>query len=536
MPTRPIIIALAIALISGGLGCGGGEINSGQVSVAVTPEQASVQSQGTVTFTAAVTGTSPNQSTAVTWSVEETGGGTVTTLGQYTAPTTAGTYDVIATSAASTSPRHRATVTVTPAPGISVSVTPSSTSVSSGSTVSFTATVTGTSAGQSSAVTWSVQEAGGGTVNSSGTYTAPATAGTYHVIATSVADPTKHGSATVLVTAAAGISVSISPTMATIQPNASFTFMATVSGTIGGQSTAVTWSVQEAGGGTVDASGRYVAPATEGTYHVIATSVADPSRRAPATVAVSAFSALSADRRTVWNPGLNSVGGVPNRTTICANINASTYGNGTQDATAGIQAAINACPLGQVVQLSAGTFTINNDILYVNRGITLRGAGRSTLLRRTNGATPGSYIPGVQMPIIIVGPTRWGTPGTAFNLVSDAAKGAVSVQLASSPPGGLSAGQIVLIDELSGAAWRADPAGRGQIWASSDWRVVYQRHNPSLGTDDPFPDAAQWFSRPDRVTAEVKEVQSYDASTRTVIFTSPFHIDYRTSHTAQLYV
>src|SRR5216683_8252524 len=75
MPTRPIIIALAIALISGGLGCGGGEINSGQVSVAVTPEQASVQSQGTVTFTAAVTGTSPNQSTAVTWSVEETRGG-----------------------------------------------------------------------------------------------------------------------------------------------------------------------------------------------------------------------------------------------------------------------------------------------------------------------------------------------------------------------------------------------------------------------------------------------------------------------------
>ncbi len=390
MPTRPIIIALAIALISGGLGCGGGEINSGQVSVAVTPEQASVQSQGTVTFTAAVTGTSPNQSTAVTWSVEETGGGTVTTSGQYTAPTTAGTYHVIATSVARTSTRHRATVTVTPAPGISVSVTPSSTSVSSGSTVSFTATVTGTSAGQSSAVTWSVQEAGGGTVNSSGTYTAPATAGTYHVIATSVADPTKHGSATVLVTAAAGISVSISPTMATIQPNASFTFMATVSGTIGGQSTAVTWSVQEAGGGTVDASGHYLAPATEGTYHVVATSVADPSRRAPATVAVSAFTALPADRRTVWNPGLNSVGGVPNRTTICANINASTYGNGTQDATAGIQSAINACPLGQVVQLSAGTFTINNDIVFVNRGITLRGAGpTSTLLRRTNGATPG---------------------------------------------------------------------------------------------------------------------------------------------------
>ncbi|MGZ6125491.1 MAG: hypothetical protein ACXWLR_11065, partial [Myxococcales bacterium] len=93
-----------------------------------------------------------------------------------------------------------------------------------------------------------------------------------------------------------------------------------------------------------------------------------------------------------------------------------------------------------------------------------------------------------------------------------------------------------LVDELSGAGWQTDPAGRGQIWASPDFRVVYQRHNPGQGTDDPFPDAAAWFSRPDRPTAETKEVKSWDAATKTVTFTSPFHIDYRTSHTAQLYV
>src|SRR5260370_5391083 len=332
----------------------------------------------------------------------------------------------------------------------------------------------------------------------------------------------------------AGISVSISPLTLVIQPNSSFTFTVTVSGVSQGQSSAVTWFVQEGeSGGTVDGSGKYTAPATEGNYHMTAASVADASKNATATVTVSAFTALSADRRTVWNPGVT--GGIPNRTTICANINASTYGNGTQDATAGIQAAISACPLGQVVQLSAGTFTINNDIVYVNRGITLRGAWpTSTLLRRTNGATPGSYIPGVMMPVIIVGPARWASPGTSFNLASDAVKGTSSVQLTSAPPGGLSSGQIVLIDELSGAGWRTDPAGRGQIWASSDWRVVYQRHNPSQGSmDDPCPDVAQWFSRPHRVTAELKEVRSYDAATRTVTFTSPFHIDYRASHTAQ---
>ena len=350
-----------------------------------------------------------------------------------------------------------------------------------------------------------------------------------------VADTSKIDSATVTV-AVPGAAVSISPSSLVIEPSAGFTFTAAVSGTTAGQSTAVTWSVQEgASGGTVDSLGRYTAPATAGNYHVVATSVADPSRRATATASVSGFTTLSADRRTVWNPGVT--GGIPNRTTICAKINASTYGNGAQDATADIQSAIKACPLGQVVQLSAGTFTINNDILYLNRGITLRGAGpTSTLLRRTNGATPGSYIPGVANPIIIVGPARWSSGGTAFNLASDAVKGARSVQLASAPGGGLSPEQIVLIDELSGAGWRTDPAGRGQIWASSDWRVVYQHHNPSRGTDDPWPDAAGWFSRPDRVTAEVKEVQSYDAATRTVTFTSPFHIDYRTSHTAQLYV
>ena len=63
------------------------------------------------------------------------------------------------------------------------------------------------------------------------------------------------------------------------------------------------------------------------------------------------------ERRTTWNPGIP--GGIPARTTVCATVNASTYGNGTMDATAGIQAAINACPDGQVVQLSAGDFLVN---------------------------------------------------------------------------------------------------------------------------------------------------------------------------------
>jgi hypothetical protein len=105
---------------------------------------------------------------------------------------------------------------------------------------------------------------------------------------------------------------------------------------------------------------------------------------------------------------------------------------------------------------------------------------------------------------------------------------------------GFAAGQIVLLDELSGSQWLTDPLGRGQIWAAPDGRVTWQFHNPVWsGVDDPLSattptsgNAASWFSRQDRVTNEVKEVAS--VSGNTVTFTTPLHISYRTSHTAQL--
>src|SRR5512137_599158 len=76
------------------------------------------------------------------------------------------------------------TTPVTPAgQGVEVQVAPSSATMAAGETLAFTALVTGTANTQ---VTWSLQETGGGTVSQSGLYTAPATAGTYHVVATSV--------------------------------------------------------------------------------------------------------------------------------------------------------------------------------------------------------------------------------------------------------------------------------------------------------------------------------------------------------------
>ena len=93
---------------------------------------------------------------------------------------------------------------------------------------------------------------------------------------------------------------------------------------------------------------------------------------------------IPADRMTTWAPGIP--GGIPARTTVCATVNASTYGNGAIDASSGIQSAVDACPAGQVVLLSAGSFTVNNLVL-IDKGITLRGAGAgATILSKKNGA------------------------------------------------------------------------------------------------------------------------------------------------------
>jgi hypothetical protein len=89
---------------------------------------------------------------------------------------------------------------------------------------------------------------------------------------------------------------------------------------------------------------------------------------------------IPADRNFAWNPGLTAHGGIPVRNTICATLSPS-----GGDDSAAIQAAVNACPAGQVVKFNAGTFIVNNRV-SVTSGITLRGSGRrTTILKKKNG-------------------------------------------------------------------------------------------------------------------------------------------------------
>jgi hypothetical protein len=154
---------------------------------------------------------------------------------------------------------------------LGVTIAPAQTALFVGETTQFTAVIDGSSA---AGVTWSVKEgADGGVITAGGSYTAPAKAGTFHVLATSKADATKSGSAEVVVSPKSGVDVV--PRGAGVPAGGAVTFTCSIDGK---PSSDCSWAVKEAGGGTISATGAYTAPATSGLYHVVATSKADATK------------------------------------------------------------------------------------------------------------------------------------------------------------------------------------------------------------------------------------------------------------------
>lgn len=283
MQARPLTLAVAAGALVSLIACTA-KVDStatpaGQaVTVAVDPSSTTLYTGQATQFAAAVTGTAD---LAVTWTVDEAGGGTVDQNGLYTAPATAGSYHVRAVSHAAPAVSGTSAVTVVAPPAGSVAISPKSTAVTAGGTVTFTATVTGLG---SSAVSWRVQEASGcGSVSTAGVYTAPAAAATCHVVVTSTADTSKSDVGTVTVTAP--VAIAISPTTGTVDACRTLQFRATVSGS---SDTGVVWTVAEGtAGGSVSSAGLYTAPTNAGTYHVVATAHASSAASAQATVTVN---------------------------------------------------------------------------------------------------------------------------------------------------------------------------------------------------------------------------------------------------------
>ena len=187
-----------------------------------------------------------------------------------------------------------------PPPTVTVTIQPTSASLFLGQTQTFLATVIGST---NTNVTWQVNgvvggTASAGTISSAGLFIAPAilpSGASATVTAVSQANPKDSASANV--TLQDNIDVSVLPASATLATGAAQVFTATITGT-GSPSTAVTWSVNGIAGGnstfgTVVANGSasavYTAPTqppTPATLNVTATSVADTSKSANASVTI----------------------------------------------------------------------------------------------------------------------------------------------------------------------------------------------------------------------------------------------------------
>jgi hypothetical protein len=343
-----LCLSISTCLLLSTVGCGGGTSNSNNgdngnggggtttppptISITISPTSATVSASGTQQFQATVTGST---NTAVQWEVNQTAGGsaqtgTISSSGLYTAPPTTVPMQVTVTAVSQADPTKiaNASVTVNPInapPVISVTIAPTTATLAISTNQQFTATVTGTN---NTAVTWSVDGVAGGnmtvgTINTSGLYTAPATAGGHTITATSVVDKTKSASATVAV-----LSLSVAPASLKLALQGVQQFTATVQGTT---NTSVTWSVDGVAGGnsmvgTITSGGLYTAPGTAGTYTVTATSVALPSYSVNATVNVVNAPPGTVSVLTYHNDDVRD-GANTNETTLTpANVNSQQFG------------------------------------------------------------------------------------------------------------------------------------------------------------------------------------------------------------------
>jgi hypothetical protein len=191
------------------------------------------------------------------------------------------------------------------------------------------------------------------------------------------------------------------------------------------------------------------------------------------------------DRMTTWQPGILSDGqlghalgsdGLPVRTTVCA----------TVPTTGDIQAAIDSCAAGQVVQLVAGTYRVSSTIT-LTKGVVLRGAGSTGASMTTIVQTGGG-------PVVAIGEGRDQTcyGGEAYSLTADAAKESSTVTVGAANAAHFARGDLAVIDVVDDA-------------------TVQEGDCP-------------YFKREDRRSASQRvEIRSVDASAGTLTLTSPLH-------------
>jgi hypothetical protein len=265
--TARIILAVALAGMAVTACDVHGATQPGALSVlSVTPNPQTLVVGATQQFTATGTDFAGEDVGIVspTWSVVS-GGGTISASGVFTAGTTPNSF-VNTVQATSDGKTATATVIVVAGPLASITVTPNPVTLAIGAAQQYTA-VGKDASGNVVAITptWSVV-AGGGSINAtSGLFTAGTVAGTY---ANTVRAGVGAISATATVTVTSGplASIAVTPNPDTLQTGGTRQFTA-VGRDAGGNVVAITptWSVVNSGG-SISASGLFIAGTTTGTY------------------------------------------------------------------------------------------------------------------------------------------------------------------------------------------------------------------------------------------------------------------------------
>ena len=195
-------------------------------------------------------------------------------------------------------------------------------------------------------------------INGSGQYTAPASiSSTQSVIltATSGADPTRSGSATIVLNPPApAVSLTVAPGSATLTQSQTQVFSATVLNT---SNTAVTWSANPAVG-SISAAGLYTAPSsisTSQTVMAIATSVADSTKTASASITLSPTSiAALAPVSTTLSPLQTQQF---NGSSVGTNVNWSISPNLGTISSSGLYTAPSTIPSPNIITITATSTT-----------------------------------------------------------------------------------------------------------------------------------------------------------------------------------
>ena len=191
-----------------------------------------------------------------------------------------------------------------------------------------------------------------------------------------------------------------------------------------------------------------LSPSTAYTYTVQAYDAAgNNSAQSSSVSATTQASLLPADRLPLpgtWESA-GVEGGIPNRTTICADVTKAPYNasnTGSVSAVSAIQNAINSCPSGQVVYVPAGTYRIDNRI-KIEKSITLRGAGPATVFQVSTGN-----------PILMQTDMPWpppkNNPSYFTTVTGGATRGSTSVSVANTAS--VAAGNMIMVDEVDDPA------------------------------------------------------------------------------------